>query len=59
MSDNPKKKKLDAKRVALGQKHEIAYLNKMARKIAKGEPVYHSTIIKLAKAWLKLVKKLK
>lgn len=31
--DNPKKKKLDGKRVSM-QKHEIAYIRKMAKKIA-------------------------
>lgn len=29
--DDPKKKKLDSKRIALKQKHEVAYLKKIAR----------------------------
>ena len=30
MVDDPKKKKADGKRIALGQKHEVAYLKKIA-----------------------------
>jgi len=33
--DNPKKKKLDSKRIALKQKHEVDYLKKRARELIK------------------------
>lgn len=31
--DNPKKKKLDGKRVALTQKHEVAYIKRAAQRL--------------------------
>ena len=33
MGDDMKKKKADGKRIALGQKHEVAYLKKIAKEM--------------------------
>jgi len=33
--DNPNKKKLDAKRIALGQRHEVQYLRRRAEQLIK------------------------
>lgn len=35
MKDNPRKKKLDSKRIALGQKHEMNYIKRIAKEIIK------------------------
>lgn len=62
--DDPKKKKLDRKRIALNQKHEMEYLRRLAREIIKSKPRADKTLttlyiksLRLAKAFLKLTKK--
>ncbi len=59
MVDDLKKKKADRKRVALGQKHEVAYLRKIAKGILKPEEWAWrtSSVRKMAKAVLKLIDK--
>lgn len=62
MGDNPKKKKLDAKLIALTQKHEVSYCRKIAKEILlfnKTDLVGSSFITKarrVAKAFLKATK---
>ena len=52
--DNPKLKKADSKRVALGQRHEVNYCRKIARNIVKDpEVVMTRSIVRIAKAFLK------
>ena len=39
MTDDPKKKKADGKRIALTQPHEMAYIRKIAREVLKSKIV--------------------
>ena len=56
--DNPKLKKADSKRVALGQRHEVNYCRRVARNIIKNpEVVKTESIIRIAKAFLKATDK--
>lgn len=63
MADDPKKKKLDRKRIALKQEHEIEYLRKIARTLIKIKSPLHwpsaTSIQRLAKAFLKITEKKK
>ncbi len=58
MGDNPKKKKLDGKRIAFKQKHEVDYLRKIAKQILNWPGAMYPSIAqprRLAKAFLKLL----
>ena len=57
--DNPKLKKLDRKRVAMSQKHEVDYVKKIAKEIINsnnGVLPSPDSIKRLAKAFIKLAK---
>lgn len=53
MTDNPKLKKLDSKRISM-QKHEIQYCRKIARNILAPRKVKPVSVQRLAKAFLKM-----
>ncbi len=70
MVDDKTKKKLDGKRIALGQKHEVAYLKKIAKeqKAAVESILARDTdnknlswkkLLRICKALLKCLEKLK
>lgn len=58
--DNPKKKKLDSKRVAISQKHELDYCRRIAKDFSTISPrikrieLYAPQAVRLAKAFLKV-----
>ena len=61
--DNPKKKKLDSKRISLKQKHEVDYLKKIAKEQKQvleskrfSEKLSREKLIRICKALLKCLK---
>ena len=74
MVDNLKKKKLDSKRISIGQKHEVDYLKMITEEVGKAESwrshyyspnsrtyldIYPSKVRRIAKALLKALDRIK